>query len=160
MAKVVIQPTGDRYVNGTYNWVTITTIGIGLGIMTWVLALLLGIFVIDPLLCRSTTVQACSQSSVVAGNIAAIVSAIIGAIVLIRLHVRHSLWIVFTVILSFWGLSTLTHSLGWGEALAWTALLYGVGYLYFTWVMRLRSTTIAVVLAVATALIFRWIAFL
>lgn len=160
MAKVVIQPTGDRYVSGTYNWASIALIGAGLGVLTWVVAWLLGNFVIDPLLCRNSALQACGQSDVVAGNLAMIVAAVVGAVTLIRLHVRHALWIVMSVILSFWSLSTLTGPLFWVEALAWTAGLYVVAYVLFTWILRLRSTVIAVVIAIMAALVFRWVAFL
>ena len=160
MAKVVIQPTGDRYVSGAYNWLKIAAIGAGLGLLTWVFAWLLGNFVIDPLLCRDSALQACGKSGTVAGNLAIIVTAILGAVTLIRLHVRHSLWVVLAVVLSFWGLSSLTESIGWVEALAWTAGLFAVAYVLFTWVIRLRSTIVAVILVILLALMFRWIAFL
>lgn len=160
MAKVVIQPTGDRYVSGAYNWLTIAAIGAGLGVLTWIVAWLLGSFVVDPLLCRDSALQACGNSGTVAGNLAIIATAILGAVTLIRLHIRHSLWVVLAVVLSFWGLHSLTESLSWIEALAWTAGLFALGYVLFTWVIRLRSTTVAVVLVIALALAFRWVAFL
>ena len=59
MAKVVIQPAGDRYVSGAYNWLKIALIGAGLGALTWLIAWALGNFVVDPLLCRDSTLQAC-----------------------------------------------------------------------------------------------------
>ena len=160
MAKVIIQPAGDRYVGGGYNWLKIGAIGVMAGALTWIVAWALGSFVIDPLLCRDSTLQACGQSGAIAGNLAAIVTAVLGATILIRLHIRHALWIVAAVVLTFWSLNALTGPLFWIEAIAWTAGLYGLGYVLFTWIMRLRSTTIAVVLAISVALVFRWIAFL
>jgi hypothetical protein len=160
MAKVVIQPTGDRYVSGAYNWLTIAAIGAGLGVLTWVIAWLLGNFVVDPLLCRDSALQACGKSGTVAGNLAIIVTAIVGAVILIRSHIRHALWVVLAIVLSFWGLHSLTESLSWIEALLLTADIFALGYVLFIWIIRLRSTTVAVVLAIAIALTFRWIAFL
>ena len=160
MAKVVIQPKGDRYVGGTYNWLVIAAIGAGLGILTWIIAWVLGSFVIDPLLCRDSALQACGKSEAVAGNLAIIVMAIIGAIALIRLHVRHALWVVLSIVVSFWGLQALTGALSWIEGLAWTTGLFALGYVLFTWILRLRSTVLAVVLALAAALALRWVAFL
>lgn len=160
MAKVIIQPKGDRYVSGAYNWLVIAAIGAGLGILTWIVAWVLGSFVIDPLLCRDSALQACGKSGAVAGNLAIIVTAIVGAIALIRLHVRHALWVVLAVVLSFWGLQALTSALSWIEGLAWTTGLFVLGYLLFTWILRLRSTMLAVVLAIVAALVLRWIAFL
>ncbi len=160
MAKVVIQPAGDRYVSGAYNWLKIALIGAGLGALTWLIAWALGNFVVDPLLCRDSTLQACGSSDTVAGNLAIIVTAIVGAVILIRSHIRHALWVIVAIMLSFWGLQSLTGSLLWIEALLWTTGMFALAYVLFTWVTRLRSTIIAVVAVIAIALVFRWIAFL
>lgn len=160
MAKVVIQPKGDRYVSGAHNWFVVAIIGIGLGVLTWIVAWALGAFVMDPLLCRDSALQACGKSGAVAGNLALIVTAIVGAIALIRLHIRHALWAVLAVVLSFWGLQSLTSVLPWIEGLVWTSVLFALGYVLFTWILRLRSTTMAVAISIALALIFRWVAFL
>lgn len=160
MAKVIIQSKNDRYIKGTYNWLVIAIIGTTVGVVVWGSAWLLGQFVVDPLLCRASALQACGQSAVVAGNIGAIIGAIVGAIILIRSHVRHSLWIVFAATLAFWGISALTGVLFWVEALGWSIGLYALGYIFFTWVLRLRSLVVGAVVAIAVALLFRWIAFL
>ena len=104
--------------------------------------------------------QACGSSDTVAGNLAIIVTAIVGAVILIRSHIRHALWVIVAIMLSFWGLQSLTGSLLWIEALLWTTGMFALAYVLFTWVTRLRSTIIAVVAVIAIALVFRWIAFL
>ena len=160
MAKVVIQPSGDRYVKGNYNWIVIALIGAALGALTWLVSWALGSFVVDPLLCRDMTLQACGRSGMVAGNLAVVVTAVVGAVTLIRLHVRHALWVVVAVVFSFWGLGGLIEPFAWSEAIAWMAGLYALGYVLFAWILRLRSTFIAMILVIAVALLFRWVAFL
>ncbi len=160
MAKILYRTSDKQYIQSTYNFLHIGFIGVIVGAVVWVLSWLIGTFIIDPLLCREAILQACSQSNVVAGNIAAVVGAALGIMLLIRLHVRRSLWIAFAVIVSLWGMTTLTSNIFWVEAIAWTLAAYSLSYVLFTWLLRFRSIFISIIITVFMVLVLRWIAFL
>lgn len=158
MAKVV--ETNNRYVYGAHNWVRVGLIGAALGVVILVLSWLLGTYVIDPLLCRSGTLAACGRSDVLAGNVAAVVGAVIGTGLLIRLRTYRSLWVTLATLIAFWGISELVGGLRWAESAAWMAVLYGLAYLLFAHILRIRSIFIALVLTALAVLVLRWVAFL
>ena len=160
MAKILYRTSDRQYVQSTYNFFHIGFIGLIIGAVVWLLSWLTGTFIIDPLLCREAILQACSQSDVVAGNIAAVIGAALGVMLLIRLHVRRSLWIALAVIASLWGITTLTTNLFWVEAIAWTLAAYGLSYILFTWLLRFRSIFISIIITIFMVLVLRWIAFL
>lgn len=159
MAKVVIE-TNNPQVYGKYSWWQVGLVGAALGVVTLALSWIISVFIVDPLLCRTGTLAACGQSEVLAGNIGAVVSAIIGAGILIRLRVRRSLWVVIAVLATFWGITTLIADLRWAEMAAWMAGLYAVGYLLFANILRIRSAFVAAIIAIIAVLVLRWVAFL
>ncbi len=159
MAKVVLE-TSDRRLHGTYNWINIGLTGAALGVIALVLGWLLGTYVIDPLVCRSGALAACGQSAVTAGNVAAVIVAIIGAAMLIRLHVHWAVGVALAALASLWGAAALTDGLRWFEIAGWMAILYALAYLLFTNIFRIRSVIVAIIVAVLAVLVFRWVAFL
>ena len=159
MAKVVIE-TSNPHVYSAHNWVQIGLVGAALGVITLVLAWVIGAFIIDPLLCRTGTLAACGQSEVLAGNIAAVMSAVIGFGILIRLRARRALWVAVAVLATFWGVTTLIADLKWAEMAAWMAGLYAGGYLLFASILRVRSVFVAAIITIIAVLVLRWVAFL
>jgi hypothetical protein len=161
MAKVVHKNHTDKQFFNSYNWWFIALSGAALGVITLVLAWLIGSFVLDPLLCRvPEQLDACGKSGDVAGNIASVIAAVGGIFILIRLRVLRTLLIAFAVIVSFWGIHALIANLPWGEAAAWMAGVYALGYVLFAWLFRIRSIIIACIAAIIAVLIIRLVAFL
>lgn len=127
--------------------VRIALLGIGLGIITWTLSSLLGRFVVAPLMCAGeASGVVCGSAEVLAGNIALILVAIAGVLGLVRLGVYRPMLVAIAVGVSLWSLSGLLSGLAWYEALAWTALIYMVGYVAFSWLVRPRNFVLVLVL--------------
>lgn len=159
MAQAVFE-TNDRRIFGTFKWTQVAVIGIVLGSLSYGLALLLGAYVVGPLLCSDQSLPSCSEPDRMASNIASVLMAIVGAGVLIRLQVHRAVGVALAVLISFWNLWELTGNLPWYEAAAWFAVLYAFGYLLFSNIFRIRLLHFAIIVAVAAILLVRWVAFL
>ena len=142
------------------NWIRVGLIGAGLGVIVLVLSWLLGTYIIDPLLCRGGTLASCGNSSVLAGNVAAVMGAVLGAGILIRLRVHGAMWAALATLIAFWNIGQLVDGIRWAEAAAWMAVLYALAYLLFAHILRIRSIFTALIVAAIAVLVLRWVAFL
>ena len=147
MARLIVPDSDSTMVAHTYNWWQIALLGASIGVLQWGLSLLIGGFVVDQILCRSTTIIAsCAQSAVVAGNIATIMTSVIGLVVLVRMRVLRPIVVVVASAVLLWSLPVMSAGLAWGEVVFWSALLYGLAYSVFAWFSR-YVRTIPVLLA-------------
>ncbi len=142
------------------NWLRVGLVGAALGVIVLVLSWLLGTYIIDPLLCRGGTLSSCGNSGVLAGNVAAVIGAVLGAATLIRLRVHGAMWVVLAALISFWNIGLLVDGIRWAEAAAWMATLYALAYLLFAHILRLRSIFTALIVAAIAVIVLRWVAFL
>lgn len=148
MAKTVVQTTEVVQ----YVWWRAGLLGVGLGIIFWVLTALLNRYVVSVSVCQGLTT--CSDSVTVAGDIATILVAFIGLLLTMAIHVYRPLIVVVAVAVVTWGLGSWVDGLWWLEALGWSALLYGLAYLLFSWVtqyQRLVSVLVWTIVVVAVA---------
>ena len=145
---VVVKPWWAR--------VRIVFIGAGLGAIWWVLTALLRNYIIEPLACRDlSTATACVDSIGVAGNIAAVIVAIISIFILIRTLQPRPIIIAAAAAAALWGLGTYINGLAWYEALLWAVLLYAAAYTLFSLVARMAWLLGAVVVSVVIVLVIR-----
>jgi hypothetical protein len=157
MARLIVPDTENTMVPSGYGWWQIALVGAGIGVLQWVIAALLGGFVIDQLLCRSSiTVASCAQSSIVAGDVATIIVGVIGLVVLVRMRVLRPLVVVVASAILLWGLPVMTSGLAWGEVVFWSALTYGLAYSVFAWLSR-YARTIPVLLSVTAVIALMYI---
>lgn len=91
MAKVVLETTDNRYISGTPNWLVVALLGLLIGVGVWGFSWVTERFIIDPILCRDMTLQACGNVTSVAGNIAAIIGACVGLGHFIRTYIMHKI---------------------------------------------------------------------
>lgn len=148
MAKVIVDETYPQAVSPVYSWWRIALIGAALGILYWTLSFLVSHYIIDQLFCRSSVdALACSNSVNLSGNIATILVATIGIAVLIGLKVMRPLIIAAATAIVLWGLAGWTDGLAWGEIAFWSALLYSLSYVLFSWISR-YSRSVPVLIAV------------
>jgi len=153
MAKVIIDETQPQVVSMSYSWWRMALIGAALGIVFWTLAFIVSHFIVDPLFCRSSVnALVCSNSVGLAGNIASILVAVVGLVILVRLRVLRPLIVVIATAVVSWGLASWTEGLAWGEIAFWSALLYGLSYVLFSWISR-YSRTVPVLISVALIVI-------
>lgn len=153
MAKVIVDETQLQAVSLSYSWWRMALVGAALGIIYWTLAFIVSHFIVDPLFCRSSVnALACSDSVGLSGNIASILVATIGLVVLVGLKVSRPLIVAVAAAIVLWGLAGWTDGLAWGEIAFWSALLFSLSYVLFSWVSR-YSRTIPVLISVALVVI-------
>jgi len=152
MAKTTVTATVDHA--PVYTWWTVALLGVGLGIIYWLLAAFLQYVVLSPQLCGPVEGTACSSVGTLAGSISAIIVAVAGLFATIKIHTFRPLIVVVAVAITLWGLYDWTAGLFWLEGLLWCALLYGLGYLLYSLVtkfVRLTWVLVGVVLLVLVA---------
>ncbi|NTW61367.1 hypothetical protein HGB24_01595 [Candidatus Saccharibacteria bacterium] len=90
-----------------------------------------------------------------AGNLATIMVGIIMTAVLIWLRVSRPLLVVISVSLVLWGMLEWIRGIDWRLALAFSALLYLISYLLFSWLSRQKNTLILLILTVVVVILMR-----
>ena len=160
MAKIVIETTDNRYITGVYNWIHMALVGFGVGLVVALATWLIGAYIIEPLLCGRSATETCMQAGAMASNIAAIVRAIVGMGLLIRLRITRSLVVVLGVLIALWGVFALYDGLAWWAITLWLAALYALAYLVVGWISRFRNYWWAIAGVVVAVLAVRLVAFL
>ncbi len=135
--------------------VRVAIIGAILGAVAWGLALVLERFVLRALFCGDESAVACVNISAYAGNIAAVIVAIIGVIALVRAGVFRPLLIVLGAAISLWGLAAWLAPLGIVEQIAWSVVLYALAYVLYAWIARVRHVVVVLILFVLVVLATR-----
>jgi hypothetical protein len=157
MAKVILN---EHSVVVEPWWVKgkIIYIGLGMGLLWWVLTAMLRQYVVEPYACRDlTTADACVNSIGVSGSIATVLVAVIGLALLIRYLQPRPIIIAVGAAILLWDLGLLVNGLSWWAALLWAVFLYSAAYGLFSLVARIRwlafSLTLAAVLVIGIRLL-------
>lgn len=149
MAKVV-KSQQQVVVEPWWAKIKIVYSGLGIGVVWWVLTALLNHYVIEPLACRDlSSATVCVNSFSVAGSIATVLAAIAGAYVLVRLLQPRPIIIAVAAAVLLWNLGAYLNGLSWWEALGWAVVLYGLAYVLFSLVVRVKNTLAAIILTAA-----------
>ena len=157
MAKVI---TDERTVVVKPWWarVRIVFTGAVLGLIWWVSTVLIRTYIIEPVVCRDlSNAAACVDSFGVAGNIMTVVVAILGVFALIRTLQPRPIIIAVASAVVLWGLGQYLNGLVWYEAILWSVLLYAVTYILFGLVARIVWFPAAVITAIVTAAVIRFL---
>lgn len=153
MAKTTVAATVDHA--PVYIWWSVALLGVGLGVIYWLLAAFLQYVVLSPQLCGPIEANTCTSVSTLAGSISAIIVAVAGLFATIRIHAFRPLIVVVAVAITLWGLYDWTVGLFWLEGIFWCALLYGFGYLLYSLVTKFVRLTWVLVAAVLLVLVAR-----
>lgn len=147
MPEAPATDTGSKLIDMRVDVVVrIALLGIGLGIIAWSLSSVFGRFILAPLMCAGEAAGVvCGSAEITAGNIALVLVGIIGILGLVRLGVYRPMLVALAVGACFWSLAGLLSGVAWYEALAWTALIYMIGYVAFSWLVRPRNFVIVLV---------------
>lgn len=138
--KIVIEPW----------WVKarIVFIGLGLGLFWWIMTSLLHNYVVEPLACRDIANAAtCVNSFGVSGNIATILTAVLGAIVLIRGFWPRPVIVAVAAAISLWDLGFFLTGTTWWVTLFWGLVIYGLAYTLFWCIARIRIVWTSLIVA-------------
>jgi hypothetical protein len=128
--------------------------GLAVGILTWFVSWFFQHVIFNPLVCHSSVVT-CADNGVIAFNIASILVAIAGVVALVRGGIYRPVLVALAALVSLWSLQGLLNSLGWFEALLWTAALYALAYGLFAWILKIYNLTIAAILLVILVVLAR-----
>ncbi len=143
-------------------WAQLSTLYVGaaLGLVWWVLAVILQRYVVEPIACHDlTAASVCTGSFNVAGSIAAVAVAALGAYILVRLWQSRPIIIVAASLVVLWDLGGLLNGLVWWEVLAWAIGLYALVYWLFSLTVRFKNTAMAVATAAIVVIIIRLFVF-
>lgn len=157
MAKVVQTEVEYPVARPWQIWLRTVLIGLAFGLVSWILTVLLTNYVIEPLACRQIANAAtnCVNATGLAGNVAAIMSALLAILVLVRLRIAQPIVITVGTAAILWSLATWTTGLAWFEVIAWSILLYGLCYALFAWITRYPRLVVSAIIATVAILIIR-----
>jgi hypothetical protein len=125
-----------------------------LGLIAWALTYILQHFVLRAIFCQNPS-AVCTNLSGYSGGISAIIVMVIGVVMLVRIGVYRPLLVALCVMVSLWGLASWINGLGIFESIFWTVGLYAVAYTLYSWLARLRSAVIMLVVILLVVLITR-----
>lgn len=156
MVQVIQEETYPQSISMSFSWRQIALTGVGIGALFFILTFLVGHFIIEPLYCgTSLNVASCSTSVGISGNIATILAGTVGLGIMVSLRVIRPIIVAIATAILLWGLSTWTVGLGWGEAVGWSALLYGLSYLLFAWICRYSQTVPVIIVVILVSVVAR-----
>lgn len=119
--------------------------GLVIGLLTWGLSVILDRFILSAWFCNDESSQACSSSLIYAGNISAVIMSVVGITALVKLGVFRPLLIVLASVITFWGLSGWLADVSLLEAAFWSSLVYGLSYITYAWLARIRRAALMMV---------------
>ena len=155
MAQVII--TDQQVISTSWReWSRTIGFGAATGLIFWLLTVLLQRYVIDPLVCRQLiNATLCANSTPLAGNIAAILTAAIAVVFLVRAQIARPIILAVATAALLWDLALWTNGLFWLEAVVWSVVLYALCYALFAWITRYATLWVTVVLSLLIIVIIR-----
>lgn len=135
--------------------VSVILSGLAIGVVTWILYYLLNTYIFSAVLCRPQAPADCSNAPSYAMTVSIIIASIAGLALLARMRVYRPLLVVLASAVSLWGFQHLTNGMQWYGALPVIALLFGFSYGLYTWLGRLRSFILAIVVTVVMVVAVR-----
>lgn len=137
-------------------FVQVIIIGAVVGALSWVLAQVLGMYVLKPAACSGDALV-CAVSSQPAVIVAALLAGCIGLFGLVKLQIFRPLLVVIAATLSAWGVIGLLTALPWYGSLLVMVLFYAISYAAFTWIARIRAFWLVILISVVVVVALRLI---
>lgn len=135
------------------SWLRVVGIGAGIGLLYWVLTILIGTYVVEPLACREAA--SCASADSIAGKVATVLATVVAIFAMVRLSIVRPIIVAVAAAVLLWDLSVYTAGLFWLEAVAWSVLAYALVYGLFGWVVRSMSLVLAIIIAVLVVVAIR-----
>lgn len=127
-------------------------LGLVIGALAWLITEYGAKILFEPMLCGGA--QSCDAAGA-ASTAASLMAAIAGIVGLIQIGIYRPIIVVIASAICLWDVGVWVSGLFWPEALLWTALLYGICYLTFTWLVRPRRPIIFLSLIILLILLVR-----
>ena len=137
MAKMIERDIQSQEISDFYPLWKVVIIGAASGLLFLLLTFLREKFVISPLFCNTIgDATACTSALLISGNIASVLVALAGIVVMVKLKMVQPLIVAVTTTAALWGLAQWTSGLSVLEAIVWSISTYLVSYLLFSWIVR------------------------
>lgn len=128
-------------------------IGLGMGLLWWILTAVIRQYIVEPIACRDlSTAAACVNSLGLAGNIATVLVLVLGTFLLIRYLQPRPIIISAATAVLLWDLGLLMSGLAWWATLLWALFFYVVSYGLFLLVARIKWLAVAIIVAAIIAI--------
>lgn len=154
MARIIETNVESQVIGQFYPFWKVFFIGIFLGLIYGWLTSVISSLVINPMFCGTASgAWVCLDTVGVSGNIATILVATIGIVIMLFFRMHQPLIITVASGLLLWGLSRWTEGLPILEIISWNITLYVLSYILFSWVTRYSrvvSVIITVILVITT----------
>ena len=139
MAKVIkSEQSKDVVATPWWGKGAIIYVGLCMGLLWWVLTALLRQYIVEPLACRDlSSATACINTVGISGNIATVIVAIVGMILLVRTAQPRPVLIAVAAAILLWGLGIVVDAFTWWGALLWAVFFYLTSYLLFFLVAKI-----------------------
>ena len=129
--------------------------GVMVGVVTVGVALLMNQYVFGAVLCREGAASGCAQAPLYATIVAVVIGGIVGTVALARLRVYRPLLVVLAAAIALWSLNFWLFNVAWYWGLLIAGVLYGLSYGAFSWLARVRSFILSLVLTVVLLVALR-----
>ncbi|MFZ1249925.1 MAG: hypothetical protein WAR37_00525 [Candidatus Microsaccharimonas sp.] len=155
MAKI-IQSQQQVIVEPWWAKAKIIYIGLGMGIIWWVLSSIFRQYVVEPIACRDlVNAASCVNSFGIAGSIMTVLVAVVGTLLLVRyLQPRPVIVSVATAVI-LWNLASLADGLDWWFVLLIAIFFYAGSYGLFSLVARISWLWLSLAVAAIVVIITR-----
>jgi len=140
MAKFVKTEVESQNYDYNFSSVNVILTGLIVGVIAFITTLLLNNFI---------------NTLSTVGNLATLLAAVIGFVVLFRFRIAKGFAIVVASALSLWGLALWVDGLVWYEAIIFSCLLYILAYFVFAWMARMKNYYLVILAMVLTVVVVR-----
>lgn len=150
----VAVPTNPFVTLSMSGLVSALLVGLGVGLVSMGVYLLLNHFIFSAALCRAG-VEGCSNAPLYSTIITAVIAVIMGVVALARVGTYRPLLVALASTGALWSLYTVLGGAFWLWAVLIAGALFALAYGLFAWVARVRSFIIAIIALVVLAVVVR-----
>lgn len=137
------------------DFLSVVILGGIIGLSVWGLTFILNRYVFDAYFCGGGTSDQCSSAGNYAAMLATIIGAVAALVALIRLRIYRPLLIVLAAAISLWGLAQYGLGLAWYQMALVLLVMYALALVTYGWIARLRQFWIALIATVVLVLLVR-----
>lgn len=125
------------------------------GLITGVLFYILSKFVFGSILCQDGAGERCGEVVSYAMPTSIIIASVVALITLVQLRVYRPLLVVIAATVALWNYQLIGMSVAWYWGLLISVVLFALMYMLFTWLARIRSFIITLVVVIVALVIIR-----
>ena len=135
--------------------IRIAVIGALIGVASAGIMYLLNQYVFGSVMCRADSGMNCADAPSYSMIVASLIAALAGLIALVQIRSYRPLVVVAANVIAFWGFQSLISGLAWYWGLLIMAALTAISYVTFSWIVRLRSFVLALVVTAIVVVLVR-----